>query len=270
MKVIGFCGVSGSGKSYRALEVASEHNIKYIIDDGLLISKRKVLAGKSAKKEKTRLASVRCALFFDDSHTEDVKRAISEENPESIMILGTSHAMIEKIADRLSLPAVSAFIEIEDVAKPEEIELAHSMRQDQGKHVIPVPTFEIKKDFSGYWMDALKKIRWPKKDDTDSSMEKTLIRPTFSYMGDFVISSSAICDIVRYEAKKTKGVCEVLSCSSKADDGGANIKVDISVKYGKAIYKIGHAVCNNTLASIEKHTSINVKQIKVTIKSIVI
>lgn len=270
MKVIGFCGVSGSGKSHRALEVASDNNIKYIIDDGLLISASKVLAGKSAKGEKSRLASVRCALFFDDAHTKEVTDAIKKENPESIMILGTSHAMIEKIAAKLSLPEVSYFIEIEDVAKPEEIEKAHSMRQGQGKHVIPVPTFEIKKDFSGYWMDALKRIRRPKRtEETDTSMEKTIIRPTFSYMGEFMISNSAICDIVRYEAEETDGICQVLSCSSKADEGGAVIKIDVSVRYQPGINRIGHAVCKNVLNSIESHTSINVKNITVNIKSIV-
>ena len=74
-KLVVFTGVSGSGKSYRALEVAAEKGLKYVIDDGLLISERRVIAGRSAKKEKTRLASVRCALFFNEEHAEDVKKA---------------------------------------------------------------------------------------------------------------------------------------------------------------------------------------------------
>ena len=36
--VYAFVGPSGTGKSYRAQMVASENNINYIIDDGLLIS----------------------------------------------------------------------------------------------------------------------------------------------------------------------------------------------------------------------------------------
>ena len=37
IKVYAFVGPSGTGKSYRAQLVASENEINYIIDDGLLI-----------------------------------------------------------------------------------------------------------------------------------------------------------------------------------------------------------------------------------------
>ena len=36
IKTYAFVGPSGTGKSYRAQLVASEHEINYIIDDGLL------------------------------------------------------------------------------------------------------------------------------------------------------------------------------------------------------------------------------------------
>lgn len=50
IKVYAFVGPSGTGKSYRAQMVASENNINYIIDDGLLINENNVVAGTSAKK----------------------------------------------------------------------------------------------------------------------------------------------------------------------------------------------------------------------------
>ena len=37
IKVYAFVGPSGTGKSYRAQMVASENDINFIIDDGLLI-----------------------------------------------------------------------------------------------------------------------------------------------------------------------------------------------------------------------------------------
>ena len=49
IKTYAFVGPSGTGKSYRAQMVASEKNIKFIIDDGLLIMDNKVIAGESAK-----------------------------------------------------------------------------------------------------------------------------------------------------------------------------------------------------------------------------
>ena len=43
--------------------VASERNINYIIDDGLLINGNKVVAGVSAKKAETKIETVKKALF---------------------------------------------------------------------------------------------------------------------------------------------------------------------------------------------------------------
>jgi len=45
-------GKAGSGKSFRARLVAEKHQIDLIIDDGLLIRDHRILAGKSAKREK--------------------------------------------------------------------------------------------------------------------------------------------------------------------------------------------------------------------------
>ncbi len=67
--------------------------------------------------------------------------------------------MIERICSRLELPKVSEMIHIEDVASQDAITTALRQRQEQGKHVIPVPTFEIKPQFSGYFMAPLRILR---------------------------------------------------------------------------------------------------------------
>ncbi|WDC84552.1 hypothetical protein PL321_02100 [Caloramator sp. mosi_1] len=51
MEIICLVGKSGTGKSYKAMQVASTYNIDCIIDDGLLIYKGKVVAGVSAKRK---------------------------------------------------------------------------------------------------------------------------------------------------------------------------------------------------------------------------
>jgi len=50
VEIFALVGESGTGKSYKAILVAHKYNISYIIDDGLLIRKDKILAGHSAKK----------------------------------------------------------------------------------------------------------------------------------------------------------------------------------------------------------------------------
>ena len=51
IKVYAFVGPSGTGKSYRAQMVAGEYDIKYIIDDGILVRNNDIVAGTSAKKK---------------------------------------------------------------------------------------------------------------------------------------------------------------------------------------------------------------------------
>ena len=55
MRVIAFVGPSGTGKSYRSVMVSQQYGADAIIDDGLLISHGKVIAGTSAKKNRQKV-----------------------------------------------------------------------------------------------------------------------------------------------------------------------------------------------------------------------
>jgi len=122
---------------------------------GLFIKDNEVIAGSSAKKAPTKIETVKHALFQTDAEKKEIIDAIKKYKPESIMILGTSDNMVHKIAENLGLPKISKIIRIDEIATEEEIETARRIRVTEGKHVIPVPTFEIKKDFSGYILDPL-------------------------------------------------------------------------------------------------------------------
>ena len=77
IKVYAFVGPSGTGKSYRAQMVASENNINYIIDDGLLINENNVVAGKSAKKAPTKIETVKHALFYTEDEKQEIIKALN-------------------------------------------------------------------------------------------------------------------------------------------------------------------------------------------------
>ena len=190
MKVFAFVGPSGTGKSYRAQWVARENELDCIIDDGLLIKENKILAGKSAKKEASRIASVKRAIFMDENHAKEVKDAICKEEPKGILVLGTSDEMVKKIAEKLELPSFEKTIYIEEVATDKEIEKARYLRKQLGKHVIPVPTVEIKNQFSGYFLNPLKIFRKKENIAETTAFEKTIVRPAFSYMGEYTISET--------------------------------------------------------------------------------
>ena len=122
MKVYALVGQSGTGKSYKAHTLASEMGIEYIIDDGLFIKGNKIIAGVSAKKESTKIAAVRRALFIHPEHAREVREAIRQVEPESVLILGTSARMINRIISRLDLPPVQEIIRIEALQPEEKLE----------------------------------------------------------------------------------------------------------------------------------------------------
>lgn len=270
MKVYALIGPSGTGKSYKALTLASEKGIEYIIDDGLFIKRNKIVAGISAKKEPTRIAAVRRALFMEEEHAMQVREAIGLVKPNAILILGTSIKMVDRIIKRLALPPLYEVIRIEDISTNREIRLARKYRHEQGKHVIPVPTFEIRKDFSGYFIDPLKIFRIAGKDRRLEAVEKTVVRPTYSYMGRFSIADTAIQAIAVYNAQKVEGVVRVLNITLASRDDGLIIYIDVAVRYGYKIHLVLEEIQSVVAKDIDILTGINVIAVNVTARSLVV
>ena len=270
MKVYALVGQSGTGKSYKAHTLASEKGIEYIIDDGLFIKGNKIIAGVSAKKESTKIAAVRRALFIHPEHAREVREAIRQVEPESVLILGTSARMINRIISRLDLPPVQEIIRIEAVATGGEIRRAQKYRREQGKHVIPVPTFEIRKDFSGYFIDPLKIFRIAGKGKRIETLEKTVVRPTYSYMGRFYIADTAIEAVAAYNAVNVEGVRKVLSTSIKSRDDGLFIFIEFAVRYGYKIHDVLETIQSSVAKDVDRLTGMNVIQVNVTARSLVV
>ncbi len=269
MKVIGFVGPSGTGKSHRASWVARERGTDFIIDDGLLIKGNQIIAGVSAKRESTKIASIKRALFTDKKHAEDVANALKAHNAQTLLILGTSDEMVEKIAERLGIGPVAEKVYITDVASEYEIKQALSTRREQGKHVIPVPTFEIKKDFSGYFLDPLQIFRRKGKGSYQLIGEKSVVRPTFSYMGNYTISDYTIYQIVEYVASNIDGVAKISRFRAENRPDGIYIEMDLVLVYGVMIKQLLREVQEKVAEQIKHLTALNIRRMNVVAKSLV-
>jgi uncharacterized alkaline shock family protein YloU len=263
-------GRSGSGKSHRAQQISREYGIEYIIDDGLLINGTRVVAGASAKREDTSIAAVKRAIFANPYHRDEVARALVEMSPPSLLILGTSDNMIDRITQNLSLPDVFKKIYIEDISTPREIEMATRTRREQGKHVIPVPTFAIKKDFSGYFIDSMKNLtRRGKSSETDADdIEKTVVRPTYSYLGRYTIANNVIKSMAAFAAEGVEGVHKVTRVSVDNKQSGINIVMDVSVNYGQTIPDVAKKLQVHVRNEKEHMTAFNILEISVYVKGI--
>ena len=266
--VIAFVGQSGTGKSTRAIAVARQNNIEYLIDDGLLINGGRIVAGTSAKKAPSKMESVRQALFVDPTRQEVMRRAIVESAPKAIMILGTSDSMLEKITTNLWLNKPSMLIRIEDVSTEEERRHARSTRMNEGIHTIPVPTMEIKHEFSGYFSDPLDKIRSRLNLEEggvalDGENERTMIRPTFSSLGSYSISDDALLDLIRITLSDLPGYGDILGFKSEKRTIGVVFNIDLALLYGFDAQKVLLDAQQKIGNTVEKLTAITVVSVNI-------
>lgn len=272
MEVIAFFGPPGTGKSDRALVVAYENKASCIIDDGILIYHSRIVAGKSAKREESRLKAVRRAIFWDAEQREEVRQALEKINPKRVLILGTSDRMVETICKALGLPKPSKYIRIQDVARPDEMLKAKEARNKEGKHVIPVPTMELKPYFKGYLIDPLRFFRnrmkeMPKR--FSENEERSVVRPVFSYYGKLSFSDRVIESLVYYAVRDMKKIriTYVRSEKSTGQMNGLILFIDVSVKPGtpQEIKKIIHTMRDRIQREIEHTTGMSLDTIKVNV-----
>lgn len=272
MEVIAFFGPPGTGKSDRALVVAYENKASCIIDDGILIYHSRIVAGKSAKREESRLKAVRRAIFWDAEQREEVRQALEKINPKRVLILGTSDRMVETICKALGLPKPSKYIRIQDVARPDEMLKAKEARNKEGKHVIPVPTMELKPYFKGYLIDPLRFFRNRKKEMPkrfSENEERSVVRPVFSYYGKLSFSDRVIESLVYYAVRDMKKIriTHVRSEKSTGQMNGLILFIDVSVKPGtpQEIKKIIHTMRDRIQREIEHTTGMSLDTIKVNV-----
>jgi len=273
IKVFALIGESGTGKSFRAKLVAQKYGIEHIIDDGLLIKENKILAGHSAKKEKTFLAAVKVALFDEKAHRDEVARKLQSEKIKKILVLGTSDKMVNKISARLQMPAPRKIIKIEDIASQEEIDKAIRTRRIEGKHVIPVPSIEIKRSYPGIFHDAIrifkKKITPAGIGPTPSVHEKSVVRPEYSKRGKVIISESALSQMVIHCVDEYNQNIRIKKIIVHDNEMGYSFAITIDVPYDIQLGGNMHELQNYVIDNIERYTGILIEEVNIIIDKII-
>ena len=273
MDVIALVGPSGTGKSHRALQVAQEHNADAIIDDGILIQNGHIIAGESAKTEKSKIMAVRRAIFVLPGHAEEVREAIQRIQPHRILVIGTSENMVHKIAQTLRLPSIQLIIRIEDIASRAEMDLARFHRVKEGKHIIPVPTIELKPHFSGYLIDPLQSIFKRSRVRRRKLGEKSIVRPVFSYYGKLIIDDKVIREVVERVVKNKEFVESVKKVTvdhlfKGEDDRGLKITCEVVLNYGNHIPTLVEQTQSKIREAVEYTTGMIVHSINIVVRAL--
>jgi adenylate kinase family enzyme len=283
-KVFALTGESGTGKSYHAKLVAQKYKIDFIIDDGLLIKDNRILAGHSAKKENTFLAAVKVAMFDEKSHRDEVARKLQDDKFKRILLLGTSEKMAYKIAVRLQIPTPSKFIKIEDIASQDEIDRAIRTRRIEGKHVIPVPSVEVKKSYPNIFYDAIRifkrrmvsgklpKVNLNLTDSVEMPAvmgpvptlhEKSVVRPEYSKHGKVIISEAALSQLVIHCVDEYNKNINIKKILVKDADMGYRLVITIDVPYGIQLGGNIHELQQHVIENIERYTGILIEEINI-------
>ena len=258
LKIYVLIGKSGTGKSYKSLELACENNIDYIIDDGLLIYKGQIIAGVSAKQSQTKMEAVRRAVFSNINHRESVKKKINDLDIDRILVLGTSLKMVKKICAALELGNIDEIIDINDISTDDEIRKAIESRK-KGNHIIPVPTVEIKKRINGLRINPLRRFFMTSNKEA-KILEKTVIRPAFSYMGKFYIAPEVLNQIIKYTISKDTHISRINRISIDNSNGKIKIKVSVNIRNLDAFGSLKNTQ-HNIKRNVEEMTLINVDRI---------
>ena len=268
--VYALVGKSGTGKSFRAKLLAEKLGVPFLIDDGLLIHESTILAGKSAKQEKNYISAIKTALFTDPEHRESVVRMI-----QKILLLGTSEKMVTRLAEALELPPISQIIKIEEIASQKDIENAIKSRFEEGKHVIPVPAIEIKRDYAQILSDS---IRIFFKGGTDKDgvkrsrfFEKSVVQPDFHDQGAggaVTISEAALTQMILHCIDEYDIEVMVRKIKVKLGRNGYGIELFVDVPYGRSLSGELHELRTYIRNNIQKYTGIIIEHMEISIDNI--
>lgn len=274
--VYALVGKSGTGKSFRAKLLAENIGISHIIDDGLLIQEDTILAGRSAKQEQYYLGAIKTALFSDKEHHLEVTRALKKHKVKKILLLGTSRKMVERMAERLGLPSISQIIHIEEIASKKDIEDAIKSRFEEGKHVIPVPAIEVKRDYAQILSDSIRIFfSWDKRKDgvkKSRFFEKSIVQPDFHdekrLEGKVTISEAALTQMILHCIDEYDDEIQVKKIKIKVHPSAYEVALSIVVTYGKSLTGGLEHLRQYISDTIQRYTGIIIETLEIQVDEI--
>ena len=259
-----------------ALAVASgaaaiSYTIQALAQKGDHIVSQKTIYGGSYNLLAHTLPQFGVSTTFVDIHNlEEVKAAIERSKPKKILILGTSDNMVGRIAKALDLPEISGFIHIEDIATKEEMEKARFHRLKEGKHIIPVPSVELKPHFSGYLVDPINSLLKRNQTQRRRMGGKSIVRPVFSYYGKLIIDDWALKAIVRKLLVDGENITKVADVKIEhvykgdgevgVESAGIVIGCEVVITYGKHIPTLVQKLQTQVRKDVEYMTGMVVKK----------
>ena len=266
IEVYAFVGPAGTGKSHRATHVARQNGIDYIIDDGLVISRGRILAGRSAKSEINRLRAIKRAIFEFQEHRDEVVNYLTKHTPQKLMILATSSGMIDKITARLGLRPPVKTIHITDIATDEEIAAALRERREKKQHVVPVAKAQIQHNFAGKLVSQIRGF-FRGRDKNESS--STIVKPLFSFNGRVTIGTDAIREMCRRLIDENGHVKKVRELDLETYDDKIELSVEVDLTIGnQSALSIARSLQKSMHGGLSYFTGMDIRKVNIRVNEI--
>jgi hypothetical protein len=213
---------------------------------------------------------VKTALYNDPEHRNQVKKALESSKIKRVLLLGTSDRMIEKICTTLQLPKPTKIIQIEDIATADEISTAIHYRKHHGKHVIPVPAIEVKRNYPKIMADSLKiMLRSGFGMFKRSRMyEKTVVRPEFSKRGAISISETALSQMIMHCVAEHSPGFRIHKLVVKQDGTGYSLSLHLDVPFGRELAASIHGLHNYIIEKLEQYTGIIIDELNIMVNKV--
>ena len=266
IEIYAFVGPAGTGKSHRATHVAKQNNIDAIIDDGLVISRGRILAGRSAKSEINRLRAIKRAIFEYEDHRDEVINYLVKNPPKRLMILATSDGMINKIITRLGLNKPIKTISITEISSPEEIEAALRERREKKQHVVPVAKAQVQNNFAGKLVSQIRGFfRGRDKDES----RNTIVKPLFSFNGKVTIDPNAILDMSRKLLELGNHVRKIRELDIETDDDKIELNIEIDLNLGnRSALSIARTLQRKVQMGLSYFTGMEIRKVNIKVNEI--
>ena len=126
----------------------------------------------------------------------------------------------------------------------------------------------VGKCFFGILMALALNIKFKGRNNKPYISEKSIIRPTFSYLGNFTISDTVFRQIIEHVAKKDKSIYSVIRTRIDNQPEGPYVYIEVIVEYGSNVRDVVENFKNKVIKELEKLTTMRVRTIKIVIKDI--
>jgi uncharacterized alkaline shock family protein YloU len=125
----------------------------------------------------------------------------------------------------------------------------------------------LKKDFSGYFIDSIKQLV-RKNEKSTETYEKTVVRPTFSYLGKYEIKDTVLKTIVSFSAGESENVNKVVSVDIVSLREGIVVTAGVILDLKGPLHKIAGKASERVKESLEFMTGKNVLAVNVVVKGV--